>query len=232
MGCLIWLISNSWFTSGNIQLGDDGRRAMTIYDFLAPVYGAWAALTEAKAHRRAMALLRRLPCERLLEVAVGTGKEIATLASDPGRGLSVGVDLSGAMLKRARRRVRRTPVSRALLCQADAHALPLRAGSFDCILSCYMIDLIPDTDIPVVLREFHRVLRSRGLLVLVVMGEQARVVQQAWMMLFRHIPALVGGCRPIQAAEYLRNSGWEIESQERITQSGFRNEVLTARTLG
>jgi len=204
---------------------------MTIYDFLAPVYGPWAALTEAKAHRLAMALLRRLPCERLLEVAVGTGKEIASLSSDPGRGLCVGVDISAAMLKGARRSIGRTSAARGLLCQADAHALPFRAGSFDCVLCCYMIDLLPESDIPVVLREFHRVLRSRGRLVLVVMGKQALVVQQAWMMLFRHVPALVGGCRPIQAASWLRNSGWDVESEEQTTQSGFRSKILACCRL-
>ena len=95
-----------------------------------------------------------------------------------------------------------------------------------------MLDLLPDSDIPVVLREFHRVLRRGGLLVLAVMAEQSPVLQQLWMMLFRHVPAAVGGCRPIQAASWLRNCGWEVEGQEQITQSGFRSEVLTARRRG
>lgn len=176
-----------------------------------------------------MAVLRGCPCENLLEVAVGTGTEFATLSAEPGRNLCVGVDLSAGMLKLTRRRIRRASGGRGLLCLADACALPFRAESFDCLLSCYMLDLLPGSNIPVVLREFHRVLRREGLLVLVVMGEQSPVVQQAWMTLFRHIPALVGGCRPIQAADWLRTLGWEIECQEQITQSGFRSAVLAAR---
>lgn len=198
---------------------------MTVYDLMAPVYGAWAAVTETRAHRRALAILERSPCSSLLEVAVGTGTECARLAVDPRRKLCVGIDLSASMLKRARRKSGR----RALLCQADARGLPFRDGSFDCLLSCYMIDLLPDNDIPIALGEFHRVLRPGGLLVLVVMGRQSWALQRTWMMLFRRIPALVGGCRPVEAAAWLRASGWNLETREHIVQSGFRSEILVAR---
>ena len=92
-----------------------------------------------------------------------------------------------------------------------------------------MIDLLPDNDIPIALGEFHRVLRPGGLLVLVVMGLQAWALQRTWMMLFRRIPALVGGCRPVEAAAWLRASGWNLETREHIVQSGFRSEILVAR---
>lgn len=193
---------------------------------MAPVYGAWAAVTETRAHHRALAVLESSPCADLLEVAVGTGTECARLALGPRRKLCVGIDLSASMLKRARR----TSGQRTLLCQADARALPFCTGSFDCLLSCYMLDLIPDGEIALVLQEFNRVLRDRGRLVLVVMGQQAWALQRAWMALFRHVPALVGGCRPIDAAERLRESGWSLETQEPIIQSGFRSEILVART--
>ncbi len=202
---------------------------MTVYDLVAPVYGAWAALTEAKAHRRALAILRECPGEDLLEVAVGTGTEYVRLWADPDRRLCVGVDLSGSMLKRAWQRIGGAASRRALLCQADARALPFRDGSFDCLLSCYLIDLLPDSDIPIAVGEFRRVLRSDGLVVLVVMGQQIPFVQRAWMTLFRLTPALVGGCRPIHAAEWLRESGWSLTAREEITQNGFRSEVLVAR---
>lgn len=174
-------------------------------------------------------MLRESPGENLLEVAVGTGTEYARLSSDADLRLCVGVDLSASMLKMVRRRVETTSGERALLCQADARALPFRHGSFDCLLSCYLIDLLPDSDIPIVLGEFRRVLRNGGLVVLVAMGQQMPVVQRAWMMLFRHTPALVGGCRPVNTADWLRASGWSLEGQEQITQNGFRSEVLVAR---
>jgi hypothetical protein len=61
------------------------------------------------------------------------------------------------------------------------------------------------------------------------MGRQSPFAQQIWMMLFRHIPAVVGFCRPIDATNSLRAVGWNVESQEQVTQAGFRSEVLVAR---
>jgi hypothetical protein len=58
------------------------RSAMTLYDLLAPIYGAWAVLTEADPHRRALAVLGRFPCADLLEVGIGTGTEWAALSAD------------------------------------------------------------------------------------------------------------------------------------------------------
>lgn len=105
-------------------------------------------MTETEPHSRALALLRGYTRQDLLEVAVGTGTELAGLSADSGRGLCVGLDLSANMLKRARRRIGRALNGRALLCRADARALPFRAASFDCLLSCYLMISFPTAIFP------------------------------------------------------------------------------------
>jgi ubiquinone/menaquinone biosynthesis C-methylase UbiE len=202
---------------------------MTFYDFVAPAYGGWAALTEARAHRRAIEILSGCPGKDVLEVAVGTGSEYASLSADPGRRRCVGVDLSGGMLKGTRRRMARVAGRRVLLCRADARSLPFKDKSFDCLLSCYMLDLLPETDLPVVLGEFRRVLREHGVAVLVSMGQQTAMLQRIWMALYRVSPVLVGGCRPVKSLEWLRTSRWDLEARDEITQAGFRSEILVAR---
>jgi ubiquinone/menaquinone biosynthesis C-methylase UbiE len=191
------------------------------YDLAAPVYGFWAALTESRAHRRALAALSG---QDILEVAIGNGADLAALAADGSRGRTVGVDLSRGMLKRARRRCG----GEAVLCRADARALPFRSGSFDNILNCYMIDLLLEGDIPVVLRELHRVLRPGGRLVLVTMATQSAVVQRTWMALYHAAPLLVGGCRPIDVTRWLSGPDWQLETRDWISQMGFRSELLVA----
>ena len=54
--------------------------------------------------------------------------------------------------------------------------------------NCYMIDLLPEAEIPIVMREFRRVLRSDGCLVLVTMADQKPALQKLWMALYRHAP--------------------------------------------
>ncbi len=202
---------------------------MTFYDFAAPVYGIWAAVLESRAHRLAGDALASHPGLDLLEVAVGTGTASSALPVVAAFRRCVGVDLSMGMLKRARRHFRSVREERTWLCQADARALPFRAGSFDALLNCYMIDLLPEPEISVALREFRRVLRPEGCLVLLLMAEQKPALQRLWMLLYRHAPLLVGGCRPVDAATWLNRSGWELERQEEISQRGFRSRLIVAR---
>ena len=202
---------------------------MTFYDFAAPVYGIWAALVETRAHRLAREALAAHPGRDLLEVAVGTGMEFSELAAGSGFRRLVGVELSMGMLKRAHRRRRAAPQRRTSLCQADARALPFRAKSFDSLLNCYMIDLLPETEIPIVMGEFRRVLRSDGCLVLVAMAEQRPALQRLWMTLYRRAPFLVGSCRPVDATKWLNGAVWELERKEEVSQRGFRSQMIVAR---
>jgi ubiquinone/menaquinone biosynthesis C-methylase UbiE len=205
---------------------------MTFYDFVAPVYGIWAAILESRAHRLAREALATLQCGDLLEVATGTGTELGRLSAASVFRRSVGVDFSAGMLKRARKHLARNAAkSPAWLCQADARALPFRAESFDALLNCYMIDLLPEPEIPVAMREFRRVLRPGGRLVLVTMARQSPAVQRLWMALYRRAPLAVGGCRPLDAAKWLRESDWKLERQEQISQMGFRSELIVAQPL-
>src|SRR5438309_9900878 len=76
--------------------------------------------------RRAVALIRSVVTwrdgDRILDLACGPGRHAAELARWGGR--VVGVDLSRAMLRRARER------SRVDLVRGDMRAVPFRAGSF------------------------------------------------------------------------------------------------------
>jgi ubiquinone/menaquinone biosynthesis C-methylase UbiE len=44
-------------------------------------------------------------------------------------------------------------------------------------LNCYMLDLLLEAEIPIVLREFRRVLRPDGCLVLLIMADQRRILR-------------------------------------------------------
>jgi ubiquinone/menaquinone biosynthesis C-methylase UbiE len=134
------------------------------------------------------------------------------------------------MLRRAQRRLR-VESCEGSLCRGDACQLPFLVGAFDAIVSCYTLDILPEADIERALGEFFRATKPQGRLVLVVMGRQSRVLDRIWMSAYRHAPVLVGGCRPVDLAPALAATGWKIESEEKITQRGFRSELILARAL-
>lgn len=133
------------------------------------------------------------------------------------------------MLHRTRRRLAARGIAQVNLCRADALYLPFGSAAFDILFNLYMVDLLLEEDVPAVLREFGRVLKPGGRLIVLSMAEQARIVNALWMGLYRCSPVLVGGCRPLPAAEMLASNGWRIDLRERISQSGFRSELIVAQ---
>ena len=133
------------------------------------------------------------------------------------------------MLWRARRRLASQSKKRAALCRADARQTPFSPESFDVIINCYMLDLLPESDIPEILREFRRIVKPSGRLVLLVMARQNWLLQGIWMSVYSLSPMLVGGCRPVALSAYLTTGGWRTERGEQISQSGFRSQLILAR---
>lgn len=199
-----------------------------IYTRLAPMYDFWARLTESRARELAVAHVR--DGEHVLEVAVGTGLAFETLVHANPHGRTEGVDLTPAMLERARRKVRGLPGKHALSI-ADACALPFANASFDLVLNSYMLDLMPAAGIARVLAELRRVLRSTGRLVLVNMAEPPPRRRAAYLWLYRRAPRLLGGCRPVALTSALEQAGFTIATREIVTQLGFPSELILAKPV-
>jgi ubiquinone/menaquinone biosynthesis C-methylase UbiE len=196
---------------------------------VAPVYGFWSGLFESRAARRAYEAASLAGGERVLEVAVGGGEFFAGLAKTPGPRQCVGIDLSRPMLARTHRRMQAAGIGRCNLCRASAISLPFGDEAFDILFNLYMIDLLLEEDVPDVLREFARVLRPGGRLILLSMARQVHFVNAIWTWLYRRSPVLVGGCRPVLVTEMLEQNGWTISLCEKISQCGFRSEMIVAQ---
>ena len=195
----------------------------------AAVYDYWSTLTESRAAAHALEAANFRPGDSVLEVAVGTGLIFSRPVQLDGPRRCIGIEPAEAMLRRARRRLGPQLKEHTALCQADARQIPFPYETFDVIVNCYMLDLLSESDILKVLREFRRILKPSGRLVLLVMAPQCWLVQGIWMFLYALSPALVGGCRPVPLPGFLTTEGWLIQRSEQISQDGFRSQLILAR---
>jgi arsenite methyltransferase len=96
----------------------------------------------------------------LLELGCGPGFYACRLSEEYPGLKSTGVDLSQALLERARSRAAGLRLSNCSFQHADAHALPYASASIDAIVVSRLFLIVPDKE--GIVREVHRVLRPGG----------------------------------------------------------------------
>jgi len=117
--------------------------------------------TEAEKEAWKQELKRNLPPAPLdiLDVGCGTGA-MGLLFAEMGHRVT-GVDLSEAMMARAREKAKAQNMAIALK-TGDAEHLPFEAGTFDVIVNRHLLWTLPHPE--VALKEWHRVLKTGGTL--------------------------------------------------------------------
>ena len=120
-------------------------------------------------------LIARLPRDaRVLDAGCGAGVPVTRLLSQHAR--VIAVDISQAQLRLARQHV----PSAALVC-ADIGAPGFQDASFDAICSYYAVIHVPRDEHPALLRNFHRLLKPHGYLLLTMgCGDSAGAVEADW----------------------------------------------------
>jgi phosphatidylethanolamine/phosphatidyl-N-methylethanolamine N-methyltransferase len=135
--------------------------AEILYGPLTPLYDVVCGAALQPGRRRAMTYLNPLPGQTILEVGVGTGHGAKEY---PDGCRIVGIDLSLAMMQRARKRLDREDAPDVSLLQMDAGRLAFRDDTFDAVYVPYTINVVPD---PVAVgRELVRVCRPGGRLLM------------------------------------------------------------------
>jgi ubiquinone/menaquinone biosynthesis C-methylase UbiE len=105
------------------------------------------------------------PGATVLDVATGTGAQALAFADSASK--VVGIDLSDAMLRMARRK---NPPPNVSFQQGDATALPFANGSFDVACVSFALHEMPSSVRERVLREMARVTRPGGSIIVVDYG--------------------------------------------------------------
>ena len=200
-----------------------------VYSGVAPLYDLWGMLTETHARRKALEFAKIRDGETILEVALGTGLTFQAILKANPSGKNVGVDLTPAMLEKARKRIERTVATNYQMMIGDAYALDFPNANFDLVMNNYMFDLLPEKDFVPVLRQFRRVLKPGGRLVLVNMTKGDHFYQRIYETIYRINPTWLGGCRGVLLTEAMQTAGFTGIHRETVSQFGFPSEIILAR---
>ncbi len=206
----------------------DQSEIAALYDKRAALYDVWGNLTESRARARAIELAHIRNGQTIAEVAVGTGLAFREIVSRNPDGRNIGIDLSPGMLREAEKKLQALPPGDHHLKVGSAFNLELDDDSVDTLVNNYMFDLIPFEDMDRVIREFRRVLRPGGKLVLVNMTRGETRASRLYDTIYRFSPAAMGGCRGVRMAEKLEQQGFQVGCREYHQQMLFPSEVVIA----
>lgn len=170
----------------------------------------------------------------VLEFGCGTGRIAERLLKKflPADATYVGLDISPTMIALARERL--APFGdRARVVETDGSPwLDARTESIDRMVSTYVFDLLSRDAIATLVAQARRVLREQGLLCAVSLthGRSAvsRIVSAGWSNIWSWEPSILGGCRPIELAEFIPHSDWRIVHLEVVSSFGLASEVVVA----
>ena len=186
------------------------------YQRISPIYDFMENRSERRYRPWRETLWALVKGPRVLEVGVGTGKNMPYW---PKRAQVIGVDLTPGMLAIARRRSQELGLN-AELRLGDAQALDFPGASFDTAVATFVFCSVPD---PVLgLSELARVVRPGGQILLLEHVRPANPILGALMDAMNPMMVrLIGANMNRRTVDNARASGLQIESIEDLRRWGI-----------
>jgi len=188
-----------------------GTDTLRRYQRIARYYDLLDLPFERRRYRALRPLLFQGLGGRLLDAGIGTGRNCAFY---PPEAVVSGIDLSPAMLERARRRCP-TLAAAGRLYQMDVAHLDFPAAFFDAVVATFLFCVLPSKQQVPALRELRRVVRPGGLIRMLEYvrpsGRLRRIIARIW--------------QPWIAWAY--GAGFDRETEQHVRQAGL--ELVESR---
>ena len=188
------------------------------YQRISPIYDLMEGLAERRYHPWRTKLWSQLPGMHVLEVGIGTGKNMQFYPA----GISItGIDLTPGMLQRAQRRSSELRLSsRVELNLGDVQRLDFPDSNFDSAIATFVFCSVSD---PVLgLLELGRVVKPGGyVLLLEHMRSPNPFVGTLMDLLNPLIVRMMGANINRQTVDNIRRAGLEIERVEDLGMGGI-----------
>lgn len=195
------------------QVVHSHESARASYNRLSRWYDTLAGQSETRLVELALEKFAAVEGETILEIGFGTGTALIALARSVGNtGAVFGADISDGMLAIASGKAQRAGIwERVNLRRSDAVHLEYEEGQFNGIFMSFTLELFDPVDIPLVLRECHRVLRQEGRVCVVAMAkkESPNLITRLYEWAHTRFPKVID-CRPIFVHQWLEDAGFSV----------------------
>jgi ubiquinone/menaquinone biosynthesis C-methylase UbiE len=208
------------------------QEAKASYDRMSRWYDVLSGRFEKRYRDEGLGKLGAREGGVVLEVGFGTGHCILALAQSAGdKGKVYGIDISEGMCNIALSRIEKSGLSeRVELHCGDATHLPFKANCFDAVFMSFALELFDTSEIPIVLDECRRVLRSDGRICIVAMSKKAKdgMMVKLYEWFHDRLPNYVD-CRPIYVRDALEQAGFRVQDVSKMSMWGLPVEIVLAK---
>ena len=186
------------------------NRISVVYDWLVGIF-------ERTHAEKALSYLEIKNGEIVLEIGFGTGHCLQRIALSVGKtGKAYGVDISDGMLHLTKKKLEKAGLmDRVELYHGDASKIPLGDETLDAVFMSFTLELFDTPEIPQLLNEIKRVLKTGGRLGVVSLSRTKgnSIAVQIYEWIHGKWPKYVD-CRPIYLEQFLRKAGYTIQSKD------------------
>ncbi|AHF80772.1 class I SAM-dependent methyltransferase [Thermococcus paralvinellae] len=182
------------------------------YDRFSKIYDSFESLMERRAFSKYRKKALRLAKGKVLEVGVGTGKNLPYYP----KGVEViGIDFSKGMLEKADRRRKELGLENVKLMLMDAQNLEFEDNTFDTVVSTFVFCTVPD---PIKgLKEVYRVLKPGGKAIFLEhMKSESKLLNIPLYLMDPITKALVGTSMVRETQKNIEKAGFKIEKVENL----------------
>jgi ubiquinone/menaquinone biosynthesis C-methylase UbiE len=207
------------------------EQAKRTYDKISRIYGFIEGSFEKKFRNNALDKLDIKKGENILEVGFGTGHCLEEIAEKVGKnGKAYGIDISSGMLDITKSRLEKKGLAdRVELYCGDAINMPYNKSMFDAVFMSFVLELFDTPEIPLVLNEIKRILKTNGRLSVVSLSKEngnSRMLK-TYEWVHEYFPN-IADCRPIYVEQSIKNAGYQISYKENIKIFGLPGEIVIA----
>jgi demethylmenaquinone methyltransferase/2-methoxy-6-polyprenyl-1,4-benzoquinol methylase len=196
-----------------IRVKANKKQMKKMYGKFSKIYG-FIEKSEKSLRKRSLDLLSLKINETVLEIGFGKGTTLLEILKFVGEGGNVyGIDLTPEMVYSAKKKLARAGLLKKVnLFEGDARSLPYDNNMFDAVYIASTLELFDTPDIPIVLNEIKRVLKTGGRLCVVSIpkeGREKKIGVKLFEWSHRTFPKYAS-CRPIFIEDSLKNAGYII----------------------